>query len=147
MATPHLISVPISPFCPACGWDYAQNQAVNDNINRFCGSCGVDLEISQFNNPGGNQPSDLLPGIVSGVTPGVSQVDFFVVINLAADNDEFRSRVNTGTWSAWTAATAGTEAILAGGTGDVVDFQLRALVTGPPALTGAGGIIYSGVAL
>ncbi len=147
MASPHLISVPIAPYCPSCGWDFSQNQKVDVGINRFCGSCGVDLEISQFDNSGGNQPSDLLPGVVSVVTPGVSQVDFFVVLNLAADTDEFRSRVNAGTWSAWTTATAGDETVLAGGTDDVVDFQLRTLVTGPPALTGNGGIIYSGIAL
>ncbi len=147
MASPHLISVPISPFCPACGWEFAKNQAVEGTVNKFCGSCGVDLQISQFDNSGGNQPSDLLPGVVSAVTPGVTQVDFFVVLNQAADTEEFRSRVNAGTWSAWTTATAGNETILAGVTDDVVDFQLRASVTGPPALTGPGGIIYSGVAL
>jgi len=147
MATPHLISVPISPYCPACGWEFAQNQAVEGNINRFCGSCGVDLSISQFDNSGGNQPSDLLPGVVSGVTPGASQVSFFVVINPDTDTDEFRSRVNAGAWSSWAAATAGDETILVGGTDDVADFQLRASVTGPPALTGNPSVTYSGVAL
>ncbi len=147
MSVPHLISVPISPYCIACGWEFAQNQAVDGAINRFCGSCGVDLELPQFNNSGGNQPSDLLPGVVTSIVPGASQVDFFVVINLAADTDQIRSRVNNGPWSGWTVATAGLNAVLVGGTGDTADVQLRTQVTGPPAINGNPGPISSGVAL
>ncbi len=138
MATPHLISVPISPFCPACGWEFAQNQAVEGTVNKFCGSCGVDLTISQFVNSGGDVPANLLPGVVAGFAsiPNTS-VTFTTVANPAADTNEYRTRVNAGTWSAWTPVT-GSE-VVAGTTGDVVDIEMRSSVTGPPALVGASG--------
>ncbi len=143
MAAPHLISVPISPFCVACGWEFAQNQAVEGAVNKFCGSCGLDLTMQQFADTGDSVPANLLPGVVTSITSiANTSVSFFFALN-TADTSEIRARVNGGAWGAPVGAVS--PHVQVGSTGDVIDIELRSSMTGPPVVVGAWSPVSTGV--
>ena len=135
------LTVTISPYCPSCGWEFAKNY--NGHVTTptdFCSSCGVDLSIVQFNNnvvpASGDTPSGLLaPNVTAVSTIADTSATFTFTVAPDADSAEFQSRVDGGAWEA--AAAAVSPEVIAGSEDEVIDFRVRSVVTGPPAIDGA----------
>ena len=140
---PAKVAVPITPFCLSCGWDFGANTAVvivdKRTPSTKCSSCGADL--SNFEDGASvDQSADLVPPIVTDVTPTGISVDFVYTENDLATTFEFISRIDGGAFTAPALATGGVTVVL-GTAGQVIDYRIRSVgvaVDGPfsPIATG-----------
>ena len=137
------VSVPISPFCLSCGWDFGANTADVIAAKRtpsvFCSSCGVDLQNFE-RLLSVDQSAFVVPPIVTLVTPTGISVDFVYTENVLATTEEFISRINGGAFTAPALATGGVT-VVTGTSGQVIDYRIRSVgadVDGPfsPVATG-----------
>lgn len=105
------------PYCRACGWDYVQTNDKGSDL--ICDGCGDDLDNS-------GSVIGLAVAATPTSTPGVADVVFGWVENVAADDTETRSSVDGGAFSPWVSDTTTTTVV--GAAGDEIIFQIRSVV-------------------